>query len=86
MRLISRFILSRWRLQRKNSRHNRLIRLRCTAQPTFLLTVIPSRVTSPSAGPWHKMKHSFCTLLPERESRIKRLRCNSLICFEKPNL
>ena len=85
--LISHLPDKQCRLIRKNSRTIRLIRLRSTACPTFLVTVTPNRDRSYRAGIKYAMNSAVCTLFPDFDRAVysPRLRILSAFVKEKHN-
>lgn len=72
--LISQIPARRCRLNLKCSRISRLIRLRLTAGPTFLVTVMPIRDRPSRLGEKMAMKCSFCIRRPDlARARYSRL-------------
>lgn len=59
MTLMSQFPRSRWRFNLKYSRTYRLMRFRATAQPTFLVTVMPKRGRWARPDPKLAIKYRF---------------------------
>ena len=71
----------RCRLSRKYSLTNRFNRLRITALPTFLVTVIPSRDLSASFNAKRMIKCRSRTCFPFRDNRRNSFRFRSLSAF-----
>lgn len=75
-----------WRFNRKNSRVSRLIRLRVTAFPTFLVTVIPRRIRPKRLGRYLTIKYASWIFLPPCASATKsgRFKMRSALVKLKP--